>query len=149
MALTVADEPILAAEDELPLLRALAARLNGAQTATILGPDDEPIELPASAYQTLAQGDAVTLTPIAALLSPLDVAMLLDVSLSFVDKLIDSGELPTRGPEGIQRIYVADVLAFRRSRAYRLELIGQVARDAQEMGLYDLEYPVPVEDDQP
>lgn len=156
MALTVADEPILATEDELPLLQALAARLDGAQTVTLLGPDDEPIALSASArqtlallIQTLARGDAVAITPIAATLTAQQAADFLQLSRPALLALVESGEIAAN-PDPLRPVRLADVLAYRQRRSqYRRQLFAEMLRDAQEIGLYDLDYPPPTDDEQP
>ena len=156
MTLTLANEPILANEDELPLLRALSARLDATAMATLLGPDDEPILLPESAYRSLAsairalaKGDAVTIMPLNAILTPQQAADFLLVPLPFLLATLETAELPSFVANTHRYVRVADLFAFRHSSVYRRELIKQIAHDAQDMGLYDEDYPAPADDDQP
>jgi hypothetical protein len=157
MAQVIADKPILATEEELPLLRALAERLEASPAATLLTLDDEPILLPESVYhliagivRTLASGDGVAVTPIEAELTLYQAANLLLVSHTTLLELLETGQIYSADPKALRPVRLADLIAFQQEeRAYRRLLIAEIARDAQEMGLYDDDYLPPPDSDQP
>lgn len=155
MAQAVLDEPILADESELSRLRALAERLAASPAATLLGADDEPLLLPDSAYRALlgviralARGDAVAITPIDAALTVRQAANLLAIPEPAVAKLLETGELPARSEDTRRPVRLVDLLAYRQRRSRtRRELLDEMLREAQELGLYDDEYPAPPDSD--
>jgi hypothetical protein len=157
MAQVIEGKPILATEEELPLLRALAARLDTSPTVALLGPDDEPMLLPESVYhllansiRTLASGDGVAITHINAELTLQQAADLLLISRDTLIELLGTGQLYSADPKALRPVRLTDLIAFQQQeRTYRRVLITQIARDAEELGLYDDDYPPPPDSDQP
>jgi excisionase family DNA binding protein len=66
------------------------------------------------------------------------VADLLNVSRPFVVRLLESGEIPFYRVGRCRRIRVDDVTAYRRRRSRaRRDALAEMARDAQELGIYE------------
>jgi hypothetical protein len=156
MALMIANEPVLADEQELLRLQELAEHLEAAPAVILIGADSEPIPLPESAYRvlagivrTLANGDGVAVTSIDAELTPLQAANMLNIPRASLIALLESGELPSAQPDAIRPVRLVDLLAYRQRRSkLRQELLGEMLRDAEELGLYDKDYPPPPESDE-
>ena len=139
--------PVLAAPSEAPAIRQLDAALEQTERngAELIGPDGERLVLPASVHRLLhrlvhelARGHAVTVVPVHAELTTQQAADLLNVSRPFLVKLLESGEIPFHRTGAHRRIGLSDLLTYReeRSRA-RLAALAEMAREAQEMGLYE------------
>jgi excisionase family DNA binding protein len=116
-----------------------------APSIRLTGPEGEELCLPASVYtllarvvHELARGNAVRVVPVSAELTTQQAADLLNVSRPFLVKLLESGEIPFHHVGTHRRVRFDDVMAYRhrRSRARRAAL-AEMAREAQEMGLYE------------
>jgi excisionase family DNA binding protein len=140
-------EPVLPRADEVAALAeldALVAR-GGLSAGVLVGHDQCPHPLPASVVQLLAQaihelarGNAVTLVPVESELTTQQAADLLNVSRPFLIKLLDQGEIPCHRAGTHRRVRAADLLAYRDRRSIaRREALAEMAREAQEMGLYE------------
>ena len=107
-------------------------------------PAPDSFRLPADAVhligpllERLAAGQIVTLVPTHAEFTPEGAADLLNVSPSFVTRLIDQGELPARTVGPHQRVLYGDVMAYkRRSAAAAEEAVRELTQLSQELGLY-------------
>ncbi|RIK35236.1 MAG: DNA-binding protein [Chloroflexi bacterium] len=108
--------------------------------------DDHPTEtlaIPASALRLLAQilaemaqGNAVTVTPIHAELSTQQAADLLNVSRPFLVQLLEKGEIPFHKVGAHRRIRFKDLLAYKQERyARRQQALAELAAYDQELGL--------------
>jgi excisionase family DNA binding protein len=114
-------------------------------TGVLVGADQRPRRLPLSVAQVLsravhelARGHAVTIVPVESELTTQQAADLLNVSRPFLIKLLDSGEIPCHRAGTHRRVRAADLLAYRdRRRAARRAALAEMAREAQEMGLYE------------
>ncbi|PHQ78416.1 MAG: DNA-binding protein [Phycisphaera sp.] len=110
---------------------------------TPAGADAETVEIPAVAAQLLvrilsemAQGNAVTLIPIDAVLTTQRAADLLGVSRPFVVKEIEEDRLPAKKIGSHRRILAKDLMEYmRRQDAERQIALDELARLDQEMGL--------------
>lgn len=86
----------------------------------------------------LAEGKAVSLTAAAQEMTTQRAADFLDVSRQYLVRLLDEGKIPFHRAGTHRRIYLQDMIAFRRERdRLRHEAIGQMARDAVAAGIYD------------
>lgn len=86
----------------------------------------------------LARGDAVTVAPVHAELTTQQAADLLNVSRPHLIKLLQQDRLPFHMVGNRRKIRLTDVLAYRdRDRAARLAILDELAREAEELGLYD------------
>ncbi len=65
-------------------------------------------------------------------------ANFLGVSRQFLVRLLDEGKIPFHRAGTHRRVYLQDLIAFRKERDRRRhEAIGQMARDAVKDGVYD------------
>jgi excisionase family DNA binding protein len=146
-AIAAGHEPVLASENEAAALRKLDALLSQAPppSGQLLGPDGEAVELPASVYRVLrqivhelAKGHAVTVVPAQREVTTQQAADLLNVSRPHLVKLLERGAIPFHTVGTHRRIRFEDVMAYRRQRSHaRREALAEMAREAQQMGLYE------------
>ncbi len=105
-------------------------------------PESAAVELPAEARTLLlrilghmANGDAVTVVPVAAEVTAQQAAEILGVSRPFVIRLVDEGKLPCRLVGTHRRIPLTDLLAFKQAnRAERRALAAELTAEAQDLG---------------
>mgnify|MGYP003335078484 CR=1 FL=1 len=123
-------------------LRALDHGADGAVVRAVGAPESSAVELPAEARALLlrilghmANGDAVTVVPVAAEVTPQQAAEILGVSRPFVVRLVDEGKLACRLVGTHRRIPLADLLAFKNAnRAERRAIAAELTAEAQELG---------------
>ena len=84
-------------------------------------------------------GDRVSVQePVQELLTLIEAAELLNVSPTYLNRLLDRGDLPYTTVGGHRRILLVDALAFKRLReAKRREALRDLTRMNQEFGLYE------------
>lgn len=89
-------------------------------TPRLIGPHDEPIELPTAVYEILAevvramsQGLAVTVVPQHAELTTQEAADFLNVSRQYFVRLLDQGAIPFTKVGTHRRIKFGDLDAYR------------------------------------
>lgn len=107
----------------------------------VVGPEGNPIELPAPALEALrmvvdamSQGQAITLIPHAKELTSQEAAGILHVSRPHLIKLLDRGELPFHRVGTHRRIKIGDVLAYRERRdAERDAALRELTRLSEEL----------------
>lgn len=105
-------------------------------------PESSAVELPPEARTLLlrilghmANGDAVTVVPVAAELTAQQAAEILGVSRPFVIRLVDEGKLACRLVGTHRRIPLVDLLAFKQvNRAERRAIAAELTAEAQELG---------------
>lgn len=148
------NDPILPSQEEVILARessrTLAQNIDPKQTISLKIQNQEggevPMNLPSSAVRLLldileqmANGNAVTLTPLHAELSTNQAAELLRVSRPFLIKLLEEGEIPFRKVGRHRRILAKDVLAYRKAIfEKRSNVLDELTDQAQELNLgYD------------
>jgi excisionase family DNA binding protein len=93
--------------------------------ALLVGPvDEEPVEVPVSAFEALkfvveamAQGQTILLMPHGRVLTSQEAAEILHVSRPHLIKLCDSGLLPYERVGSHRRLRIEDVLEYRDARA--------------------------------
>ena len=126
--------------------QALRALDRDGDTKTVVraagAPELSAVELPAEPRDLLlrilghmANGDAVTVVPVAAEVTAQQAAEILGVSRPFVIRLVDEGKLPCRLVGTHRRIPLADLLVFKQAnRAERRAIAAQLTAEAQELG---------------
>lgn len=125
--------------------RALRALDHGAERAVVRAvgaPESSAVELPTEARALLlrilghmANGDAVTVVPVAAEVTAQQAAEILGVSRPFVVRLVDEGKLACRLVGTHRRIPLADLLAFKHAnRAERRAIAAELTVEAQDLG---------------
>ena len=103
--------------------------------------DEEPVEVPASAFDALkfvvdamAKGQTIVLMPRGSYLTTQQAAEMLHVSRPHVVKLCDEGELPYEHVGSHRRIKIEDVLEFKDARAKtRSDKLTELARASQDL----------------
>jgi excisionase family DNA binding protein len=124
----------------------LAAHLGDAEGVRLqlkTGKKSEELILPPSALRLLvgvltelAQGNAVTLTPLRAELTSQQAADLLNVSRPHLVKLLDEGTIPSRKVGSHRRVLLTDLLAYRKEfEAKRHEALDELVALSQDLGL--------------
>jgi len=97
---------------------------------------DAAVQLLERMLDEIAQGDAVTLMPIPSELATEQAADLLNVSRPYLAALLKSNVLPSREVGTKRRIPLEQLLEYKRAEdASRLEVLNQLTREAQELGL--------------
>jgi len=117
------------------------------EPAMLLGPDGQQVALPLEVYQVLVkvaesmrQGHAISVMPRDLLLTTQEAADLLGESRPTLVKRLETGLIPYErtGAGRHRRIRLRDLLEYRdRSRVERRAILDQMAREAEELGLYD------------
>lgn len=137
-------EPIALPESEDAQIRELNRMLQGG-TPALIGADGEKVELPEAVFRLLKDivrnmqlGRAIVLIPENQQLTTQRTADLLGVSRPHLIKLLESGELPYHKAGSHRRIYLRDLVAYKKRRdAERKEALNRIAKEAYEAGLYD------------
>jgi excisionase family DNA binding protein len=84
----------------------------------------------------MAQGNAVTLTPVHAELTTQEAAELLHVSRPFLIKLLEDQSIPYRKVGRHRRVRFDDLMAYKQQiDAKRAEVLGELVAQAQELGM--------------
>lgn len=143
-----APEPVAPSQEESRLADHAARRLGtgrsgGRMMVSVENDGHETVEIPAVAAQLLlrllkdlAQGHAVTLIPVHAVLTTQEAADLLGVSRPFVIKLLQNNTLPYQMVGSHRRIKFEDLMAYKRAKDdSREQALRDMAADAQEHGL--------------
>lgn len=87
---------------------------------------------------SMHRGQAVTLAPLAMRLTTQQAADVLGVSRPTLIKLLEDGRIPYETPNRHRRIRLADLLEYQAGRrAERRATLGAMARDAQELNVYE------------
>lgn len=136
---------VLPPAESLEGLVAMLGRFGAEPTTTLAGPNGEHLVLPPEVFEVLrdvveamAQGQAVTITPVHQRLTTQETADLLGVSRPTVVKLLESGKIPFEQPGRHRRVRLADVLAYReRASAERRAALDRMVEIADEADLYE------------
>jgi excisionase family DNA binding protein len=139
--------PIAATEEERPTIAEVERFLARRRTspARLVGPDDEAIELPESAFvllkdvvHQLAQGNAVAIVPVHMELTTQEAANLLNVSRQYLVRLLEDGAIPFTRLGTHRRIRFGDLMKYKQARdAKRREGLKRLTQLSEELGLYD------------
>lgn len=108
------------------------------------GPETQVI-IPAVAFRffvevlaELANGNAVTVAPVHAELTTQQAADLLNVSRPYLIRLLDEERMPYRRVGNRRKVQLVDVLDYKRhDDARRQEVLDELSREAEDLGLYD------------
>ncbi len=114
-------------------------------TACLVGPDNSKIELPPSIYDILVkavenmqEGRVVALLPLLEEMSTQAAADMLGISRQFLVKELESGKIQFHRAGSHRRIYLKDVLGYRKKRdETRSDSLNRMAQAAQDAGIYD------------
>lgn len=125
--------------------RLLATCIGDGPTARlrVIDGDQEIIEVPVSALRMLvdilanmAEGNAVSIVPIHAVLTTQEAADFLGVSRPHLVGVLERGELPHHKAGTHRRIYFRDLLAYRTARMGQSQAaLDALAEQAQKLGL--------------
>lgn len=137
-------EPAAVPESEEVQIRELNRMLQLGSPA-LVGADGERLELPDSVFRLLKDitrnmqsGRAVVLIPENQQLTTQRAADLLGVSRPHLIKLLEAGDLPYYKAGSHRRIYLKDLIAYRKRRdVERKAALDRIAKEAFESGLYD------------
>lgn len=105
----------------------------------------EAVIVPAMAFRLLtailsemAAGSAVAVVRYRAEVTPHEAADLLNVSRSYVHRLLDEGRIPSRRTGARCHVLLKDLLAYRaKDNVQRRAALGELTRLSQEVGEYD------------
>ena len=145
MATSTFDPVSLPASQE-EQVHALQKLLRREGKARLTGKGGEPsLELPDAVYELLLrildgmqQGKAISIVPVTQDLTTQQAAGLLGVSRPFFVKLLESGKIPYHLTGTHRRVYLKDLMAYKEHRdRERRDALDQMAREAEELGLYD------------
>lgn len=140
------DNPIIASEIELPALKQIESILeDGHYVPRLVGPDGEEIELPQTLVvllrhivHYLGHERAVTTVSFNKYLTIYEAADILNISDSYLIKLLEEGTIPSTYIETLRRINFTDLMDYKRQRdEERQEGLAEITRLSEEMGLYD------------
>lgn len=114
----------------------------GALRPRLVGPDDDPIELPESLYNVLrdaiailSAGHAVSISPVERRLTTTEAGELLGVSRQYLTRLIENREIPCEFTGRHRRIKLQDVLDYKAKRTRkRLDALRRLTAEAAALG---------------
>ena len=137
-------EPVALPESEEVQIRELNRMLQLGSPA-LVGTDGERLELPGAVFRLLKDivrnmqlGRAIVLIPENQQLTTQRAADLLGVSRPHLIKLLEAGGLPYHKAGSHRRIYLKDLVAYRKRRDMeRKSALGRIAKEAFASGLYD------------
>lgn len=137
--------PITPAESEEEQVRALHRMLLLPGHAQLLGPDGSTQTIPESVYKILLsvvarmqEGKAIAVIPIMEELTTKAAANFLGVSRQYLVRLLDEGKIHFHRTGTHRRIYLKDILEFRKNRdSERHHAIKDLARRELNEGTYD------------
>lgn len=143
------NDPILPSQEEVMLAREtsrkLAQNMDPKQIMNLMIKNQEgeqvSLDLPPSAVRLLldvleqmANGNAVTLTPLRAELTTNQAAELLNISRPFLIKLLEDGKIPYRKVGSHRRVLAEDILTYKQeSYKERRKLMSELTDEAQEL----------------
>ncbi len=137
-------EPISVPQAQERQIRDLRRLIQGGQ-ASLVGPDGRQVAIPEPVHdllllilKNLQAGRAISIVPEHQQLTTQRAANILGVSRPFLVRLVESGDIPFHMVGSHRRIYLRDLLDYKRRRdAVRHEAINNMARTEMEAGTYD------------
>jgi excisionase family DNA binding protein len=138
------NEPISIADTEAEPVRKLRQLIRHGDVR-LVGPDGNALALPETVrallfvmLKNLQAGDAVSIVPEHQQLTTQRAADILGVSRPFLVGMLERGEIPFHMVGSHRRIYLRDLLAYKKDRdAARHEAINRMAKAELEAGTYD------------
>jgi excisionase family DNA binding protein len=89
----------------------------------------------------MRHGRAITVMPLARLLTPREAVDLLGISRRTFARLLEDGEIPFEQPGRYRRVRLTDVLDYQaRRHVERGKLLDEFVRESEELRLYDDEF---------
>jgi len=143
------DNPLVPSPESVKAARALAELLPpetaGARLSLLDRASGKASALPPALIGMLRQfleqlgaGRSVSIVPAEAELTPNDAADYLNVSRTFVLKLMDTGQIPFRRVGSHRRIRFGDLQEYEKGQRSRADAaMDEMARINQELGLYE------------
>jgi excisionase family DNA binding protein len=121
------------------------ARSGPGATGYLVAPDHEPLPLPRALYevlvraaQMLSHGGAISVLPADRMLTTQEAADFLNVSRTYLVRLLDDGKIPFERVGRHRRVALADLMKFevarRRERRQHLRNLIELS---EQYGLYD------------
>lgn len=137
------EELVRPREDERDALEYIAKLLQGRELEFFSRVDDRPLALPETLAEVLdrvlaemARGNAVSVVPMQAELTPRQAAELLGVSRPYVSRLMKEGLIPSRNVGTHHRIRLTDLLAYRKKRDdARHGALDELARESERLDI--------------
>jgi excisionase family DNA binding protein len=137
--------PIAAAKRDRSTLKRVAALLGTEQHATLRSASGESIDLPESVYlllrdvvDHLRRGRSVTLVPHHRELTTQEAADILNVSRTYLVRVLDREGIPYRRLGTHRRIKFGDLMAYKARRdAKRRTALDRLTEQADELDLYE------------
>lgn len=146
-ATTLEREPIAATAEERSTITQVEQFLTRRRAcpARLVGPDNEEIELPESAFRLLkdvihqlAQGHAVSIMPVHMELTTQEAADLLNVSRQYLVRLLEQGAIPFHRTGTHRRVRFGDLMKYKRQRdTERRAGLKRLTQLSEDLGLYD------------
>ncbi len=141
----VAHEIVMPDERDIAHIKGLQAFLRASRGARLMAPNGGELDIPRPVYdvllraaQEMAEGAAVALVPLQRELTTQQTADLLNVSRSFLIKLLDDGAIPFTCSGTQRRVRLDDVIAYKRQHdAERRVALSELTALAEEYGDYD------------
>jgi excisionase family DNA binding protein len=137
-------DPISVPQAQEGQIRDLRRMIQGGE-AKLIGPDGRQLAIPEPVHdllllilKNLQAGKAISIVPEHQQLTTQRAANILGVSRPFLVKLLENGDIPFHMVGSHRRIYLRDLLDYKRRRdAARHEAINNMARAEMEAGTYD------------
>jgi excisionase family DNA binding protein len=139
-------EPIVARDDERSQIASVERSLYllPARKAKLIGPDGKAMILPDSLYRVLleaarqlGEGNGIALMAYTQNLTTQQAADLLNVSRPHLVTLLESGAIPFHKVGTHRRVYLRDLLRYKRQRdGTRRAALQSMVDEAQKLGIY-------------
>ena len=126
------------------LYRLARVRERGNRKCRIVGPEGESAAIPESVLDALARvteilsrGDAFAVVSISEELTTQQAADILNVSRQYLVRLLDEGRIPCTRTGKHRRVFVSDLIAFKRERdRSRRAALDELTRLSEDAGGY-------------